>query len=294
MSIIAEKFKEALNTDNVGIFSYMWKGPKERNKEQVEKRLVDATEEELSSWYKHCHSMLYSKDRQTPGRYTLLDIIKEQRLSCNAELYLRYIESSPTNPMARHIYLANLKEFLNSHLEEIPQESWDKISICSIIPDTPMEFANITIRTVIKACLNNLGLFNKKPLTLTFISKLGLCPTKEEIDEYLNDREQHDKLELVRKNLGINSNVKLFMNRKGGLTYSEFRAMFNLRNNVRYSDMTSIQLSTLRNKVLFAFEDEVVYKSKIWKEKMQEIEEVAAYKKYNVDKITKLNKVDKN
>ena len=80
--IVKEKLEEALAAKDNNIKSFIWKGAKEEfggEKVQSEYRLVDCTEEQLRSFYQHCKSMLYNTDKAHPGRYVLLDIIKEQR-----------------------------------------------------------------------------------------------------------------------------------------------------------------------------------------------------------------------
>ena len=81
--IVKEKLEEALAAKDNNIKSFIWKGAKEEfggEKVQSEYRLVDCTEEQLRSFYQHCKSMLYNTDKAHPGRYTLLDIIKDQRI----------------------------------------------------------------------------------------------------------------------------------------------------------------------------------------------------------------------
>ena len=85
-----EKLTEAINARNNDIKSFVWKLARDKQTgEQEEIRLVDATAEQLNRFYAHCMSMLYSEDKLNPGRYVLLDIIKEQREKCNVELFLR-------------------------------------------------------------------------------------------------------------------------------------------------------------------------------------------------------------
>jgi hypothetical protein len=59
---------------------------------QEERRLVDCSDKELRTFYNHCESMLYNDSKEYPGRYVLLDIIKDQRERCNTELFLRWLD----------------------------------------------------------------------------------------------------------------------------------------------------------------------------------------------------------
>ena len=72
MTVLADKLIEAFNVKNNSIESFVWKGEKKHvNKKiiQDEIKLVDASPEQLQSFYNHCKTMLYNKDRKNPGRY---------------------------------------------------------------------------------------------------------------------------------------------------------------------------------------------------------------------------------
>ena len=111
--IIEERLKEALAKKENDINSFVWKGQKVKNSngdfEQTEKRLVDCSVEELKSFYRHCESMLYNTSKDNPGRYALLEIIKEQRLKCNAELFLRWLSEEKGLP--KYSFLTSVQEF---------------------------------------------------------------------------------------------------------------------------------------------------------------------------------------
>ena len=51
----------------------------------------------------------------------------------------------------------------------------------------------------------------------------------------------------------------------------------------KYSDLTTDQLLTLRNKVLFRFEDEIDYHISQWEERIRQLKIVAAEKKINLE-----------
>ena len=92
MNTLKEKLTEAINARNNDVKSFVWKLARKADGTQEEVRLVDATPEQLQQFFNHCYSMLYSTDKLNPGRYVLLDIIKEQREKCNVELYLRRLK----------------------------------------------------------------------------------------------------------------------------------------------------------------------------------------------------------
>lgn len=66
------------------------------------------------------------------------------------------------------------------------------------------------------------------------------------------------------------------------MSFSELRAMVNLRTK-KYSELTTEQLTVLRNKVLFRLENEVMYHANQWEKKMDEIRKVAESKNITLE-----------
>jgi hypothetical protein len=289
MTVLADKLVEAFNAKNNDIKSFIWKGEKKRvNKKivQDEIKLIDATPEQLKTFYQHCKTMLYNKDKKKPGRYPLLDIIKEQRENCNAELYLHYLEEGDTEnnykPIPRFSYFQSLNTFLDNNKEAIPRETWATTPI-TIVSKTPVEFSKLTIDRVYKACLDSLGIFNKKHLTLNFITSMGLWFTPQELKDLTEkdaNGENLNRLDVVKMRLGLDPKIKLHIN-QSGLSYKEFRSMINLGNK-KYSELSKDQLTILRNKVLFRLEEEVRFHITQWETRMKQIEKVAEFKKINL------------
>ena len=92
------------------------------------------------------------------------------------------------------------------------------------------------------------------------------------------DGKTRDRLEVIRERHGLKSVVPLYINPKG-LNYTELRAMLNLKSKSRkYSDLTTDQLVTLRDRVLFFFEEEVEKHIKQWEERKSQILKVAELK----------------
>ena len=87
---LADKLTSAIEAKKNDITLATWKYQKDENMNQKEVKLYSMSEEELNKCYKHCNSMLYSKNKKVPGRYKLLEIIKFERYACNAELLKRY------------------------------------------------------------------------------------------------------------------------------------------------------------------------------------------------------------
>ena len=278
---------EMLEAKKNDVNSFVWKGPREiinGEKVQTEIRLMDASEEQLNKFYTHCKSMLYSNDKNNPGRYTLLNIIKSQREKCNAELFLRYVENHymPTerDKYSRFTYLQSIKECLANNKDVLPKEIWKTTSITAINNGVPEEFHGLNIDLVISACLDSLGVFERKHITLNFLAKMGVWFTQQEMKD-LTERDAEgnirDRIEVIKERLGIKSNVGLHVDPKSMLNYSELRSMLNLRTK-KYSELTTEQLLVLRNKVLFKLEDEVSYHISQWEERIKQIKLVAKAK----------------
>lgn len=285
MTVLGDKLVEAINAKNNDVKSFIWKGEKkEVNKQfvQEEIKLVDATKEQLETFYKHCNTMLYNKDKKNPGRYVLLNIIKEQRENCNVELFLKYIttgnEEHGIKPIPKFSFLQAMKTFLDNNKEALPKEVWDTTPI-TVITNVPVEFSNLTIDRVYKAFSDSLGVFDRKHLTNTFIIKMGLWFSPSEIKDLTEKDEETgetlNRLEVVKNRCNLKNNIKLKINQHG-LSYKEFRAMINLKS-TRYSELTTDQLTILRDKILFKLEDEIQYHISQWERRQEQIKMAAEY-----------------
>ena len=73
----------------------------------------------------------------------------------------------------------------------------------------------------------------------------------------------------------------LYINSKG-LNYTQMRAMLNLKPNKKYMDLTTIQLETLRYRILFNLEETVKKHISDWEVRMTEIESVATFKGFKL------------
>ena len=283
MSILKEKLEEAIEAKNNDTKSFVWKLARKSDGTQEEVRLVDATPEQLNTFYKHCKSMLYSEDKLNPGRYVLLNIIEDQRRKCNVELFLRKLESGALcadgKPYPRYLYLQDIRSYMNANKASFPTEELDNISIAAVTKGLPREFERISIEEVIDACLDRLNTFDNKHITFSFILNMGvyLTPAEmKEFDEKDKDGNTRSKLEVIKERLNIKPTVRLTV-KPTGLNFSELRAMVNLKPK-KYSDLTTDQLIVLRNKVLFRLEDEVQFHIQSWEERIRQIKLVAQEK----------------
>lgn len=295
MSLMQEKLTEAIKAKQNDVKSFVWKFAKVKGEEkQKELRLVDATPEQLKEFYKHCQSMLYSTDKSNPGRFTLLEIIKEQRAKCNIELFLRGLESGELckdhRPYPRYLYLQDINGYMNNHKDDFPADKLDDISIAVFSGGLPREYERISVKEVIEGCLKQLGTFDNKHITFSFILNMGIYLTPEEMkemdvkDENGNTR---NKLEVIKEKLNLKSNVFLAV-KPGGLSFKEMRAMLRLHpmshyRPICYSMLTTDQLVALRNKVLFRLEKEVNSHINQWKELIRQIELVASNKNISLE-----------
>lgn len=148
--------------------------------------------------------------------------------------------------------------------------------IATITGGLPREFERISIEEVLDGGLDRLGHFDNKHITFSFILNMGvyLTPAEmKEFDEKDKDGNTRSKLEVIKERLNIKPTVRLTV-KPTGLNFSELRAMVNLKPK-KYSDLTTDQLTVLRNKVLFRLEDEVQFHIEQWQERMRQIELVA-------------------
>lgn len=280
MTLMKEKLIEAMNVKNNDIKSFVWKFPRKSDGTQEEIKLIDATPDQLQQFYNHCWSMLYSNNKKNPGRYTLLDIIKDQRNKCNVELFLRRLEDGSLcmdhKPYPRYLYIQDINTYMDAHKEDFPKDKRNQISISSFSGSLPREFERISVTQVLAACMDQLGEFDNKHITFSFILSLGLHLTSAEMKEFTEvdkDGNPRSKLEIVKEKLNIKPNIMLSV-KNTGLSFAEFRAMLNLKPK-KYSELTTDQLTTLRNKVLFRLENEVQYHISQWEERISQLKKVA-------------------
>ena len=283
MNQLQSKLASALKQREEDLSIYTWKGPKvEKNGVRVQEviKLMDATPEQLEGFYRHCQSMLYSTDKDNPGRLVLLNIIKDQRERCNTELYLRWLENayltSDRQKIQRFTYLNAIRAYMDNNKELFPQDRLGDILITSVTTGIPDDFTSLTIDYVLDGLVDRLGSFNKKHVTLNFITKMGLWFTPQENREFSEEAKATGKspIDIVKERCGLRPNTSIRTTPKGLLNFKEFRAIISLRNK-KYSEMTTDQLLTLRNKVLFALEDEVNFHASTWIEREQILKKIA-------------------
>ena len=285
MTIIRDRLEEAMASKKIDVKNFIWKGEKKEINgvmTQEEIRLIDADEKQLNKFYNHCMSMLYNQDKQNPGRYLLLDIIKDQIARCNCELFLRWLEQEKGKP--RFTFLSDVRTILDNNKENIPDTT--NIPISTIVGGCPDEFKEIPISLIIDGCIDRLGYFNKQHITLSFILKQGLWFTQQELKDLTEKNEDgttKDRVEVVKERLGlIKPGINPYITPKG-LNFAQLKAMISLRSK-KYSELTTDQLKTLRNIILFALSDEVRFHINQWEARISQLQEVAKLKDITLEK----------
>lgn len=285
MTIIRERLEEAMASKKIDVKNFIWKGEKKEINgvmTQEEIRLIDADEKQLNKFYNHCMSMLYNQDKQNPGRYLLLDIIKDQIARCNCELFLRWLEQEKGKP--RFTFLSDVRTILDNNKENIPDTT--NIPISTIVGGCPDEFKEIPISLIIDGCIDRLGYFNKQHITLSFILKQGLWFTQQELKDLTEKNEDgttKDRVEVVKERLGLTKpGINPYITPKG-LNFAQLKAMISLRSK-KYSELTTDQLKTLRNIILFALSDEVRFHINQWEARISQLQEVAKLKDITLEK----------
>ena len=276
MTVIAEQLEAALKNKEQNQ-EYIWKGPKQWINNQLvqeEVKLSEATEEQLIKFHNHCVTMLYNKDVKCPGRYVLLELIQEQRNKCNTELFLRYVENNymkdSRTALPRFQYLQDIKTCIAKNKEQLIENNVDidKLPVHTFTEHVPEEFSNLNVGLITSGCLDKLGIYSKNGITPNFITKLGIWLSSDEKQEFAKEEitTTKDILNKIRETLSLHPTIKLQI-KNTGLSYKEFRAMITLKVK-KYSELTTDQLVTLRNKILFYLEEEVLKHIKQWEERM--------------------------
>ncbi len=279
--MLNETLTEAIEKKESDFKSFIWKGNKTLDKngkyQQSEKKMLDMSENELKSCYNHCKTMLFNRDSQNPGRYLVLEIISDQKDRCGAELFLRFLEQNKN--MSRFSLLGTINEVLNKNKEVFKLKKPILEDIFSSIPE---EYEKLPLSLIVDGCLDKLGAFNKKHITRTFVLKHGIWLTPSEVKDLTeSETETTDRLSLIRERLSLKDVEKLYINSKG-INFTQMRAMLNLKPNKKYMDLTTVQLETLRYKMLFNLEETVKSHINSWEKRMEEIEQISNFKNFKL------------
>lgn len=275
-----------------GIETYKWRDRRlssDRTEQAIEYKMINMTEDDLNTAYSHCKQMLYNNDTKSLGRFLVLDLVSEQLEYCGAELALRWFKSlkdNKGNPLYSNdsliidlrswqALISNYDPNFNYKLKDLGVE---------IHPD----YRNISVAALQKACRDSLGILDYSKISYSFIYRLGIYFTPTELSNHTSENTLQEKFEMLKYQLGLSEDVKLYAN-PAGLTEEEFKEIIKLKKSSKYqkkkySDLTDTQLEIFKKKILFSFEDETMFQINIWKTLMTQIEEVANYKHFKLNK----------
>ena len=286
MSTVGDALQKALDNKKNDYSNFIWKGEKRKEGKkfvQESERMIDMSPERLKECWQRCEIMLHNDDPKHLGRYNVLNEVLSQINKCNVELLLRYFENTyqpreNTVATKRFSLMVSIRQLMSNNPEI---QDWTGISISKIGENIPDEFKDININDVLDGCIDNLGSFQKQHLTMTFITKTGLWFTKAEEAEF-KCANNIERLKLAKERLHLPAELVLRLNEKG-LSFSEMRAILTLPKKQKYSDMTTDQLVTLRNKVLLRLSREIDSHIYSWKRLQKQIELVAKSKGINLN-----------
>ncbi len=261
-----EQLKQAL------LNTYEWKGAKQKlNGEITQKtiKLVNASKEELQQFFDYSNLMLHNSSASKPGRYTVLCSILDQTNRCNAELLLRWFRNEEK---IDQITLSNaIREFTSANKDVI--EPKEKLTAQSIASKLPEIFNSVPLTLLEDACLDTLGKFNKKHLTLTFVAKQGINLTPKERAEFTTKVTADKTLkDVIKEQCAIPNTIKIEF-KEQGLKYLEFRTIIQMKND-KYSSIPSDQLKLLRDRLLPALHKDVNRHITFWENQKDRIQQV--------------------
>jgi len=296
MGVLGDKLAEAIkekkelkNQSKNDMNNWVWKGPKKERagvRCQDVIKMVDATPEQLKEWYNHCISMLFSNNKNNPGRYNLKKIVEEQIDNCTTELCIRWIEgkynigdeSTDRGSLPRNLLFKDLDNLLNQpeNKKAIPRDKWNEVMLSSCMNNLPIDFRDVSVKQAMDGCLDLLGTFSRRHITLTFLLNLGLELTPEEVKEFTVEGKK--VLDIIRERLKIPSYLNIKRSSKG-LTFKELESVIHLRE-AKYSMMSNDKLILLKDKILNRFSKEINYQIIQWEDIIKKLERVAN-EKYN-------------
>lgn len=288
MTAIGDALQKALDEKKNDFSKFIWRGEKKKvGKKFVQEieLMKDMTPERLKECWDRCKIMLNNDEPGRLGRYNVLEEINSQINKCNIELLLRYFENvylpRPEDvAVKRFSLMIGLKDFMLKYSDYT--DDWSTVSISKVSSkELPAEFKDINIEDVLDGCTDSLGVLDKQHLTLSFITKMGLWFTKAEESE-LKGNSNVERVKTAKLQLHLPQDLVLKFSDKG-LSYHEMRAMLLLQKHHKYSDMTTEQLVTLRNKVLLRLSKEVDTHIFNWKRLQKQLELVAKSKGINLN-----------
>ena len=282
MSDLADKLAQAIKNRDNNINNWIW-----INKRGESIRLLDMPADELQKAYDHTMDMLYRKTNYKFGKLEVRKNIEKIYRSCNSELLRRYL----LHDLEIQLFKTNkdILDFINN-FKEVNGITNDS-SITEMFSNLPKEFETLTIDDLLCACLDMCEPINRKLLSDEFIMSLGIWLTEDEkkdLTEFTSDGKLRPWIQVMKERLFIDGGY--FKVIPTGLNYSELKALLNLSQRTKVSNVASNTLLLLRDKILLLLDNDLEYHIRKWTNLKSQIENVAIYKgweltsKYNDNK----------
>lgn len=269
-----EQGKENAKNERKNIKNYTWKGPKVKLEdgsiEQLSVKLIDATEEQLNDFYKHCNTMLYNTDPKNLGRVPLLKSLQEVRDKCGVELFYRDSEVKKSTRFT--IVNALNSAIANNNLSPIQV---NYLTLGHLLT-TQKEFNDLPINLVIDGGLDKLGRFDASHMTFNFLLRQGIWLATGEKKDCIT-LAKDDKIAKIKAALKLKPTANLELNPITGLSIAEMKIALDIRDR-KYSEIPTEQLRLIREKLTFALEDDIKIHISQWENRKTQIEEVAELK----------------
>ena len=265
---MSTEFGEKLQKAMDKIESLTW-----RDKNGNDIKLIEASEDNLNKWYKHCYEMLYNPSLFNPGKYYIRKNIWKTWNSCNTELFVRYLLHECDTPIKTK---KDLLDYINSKRSETERDIINE-SISVLFNGLDPIYEQITISQLMDACFDKLDVLNKKMITDKFILSQGIWLTddeKVELTETSSDGRMRNRMEIIKERLCLDPNIKLRIT-PTGLSFAEFRSLVQLSSLPKISSLSSIALKTLRDKILLLLDNDLNYHINKWNVLMRNIERIA-------------------
>lgn len=261
---LGEKLQSAMES----IDSLVWK-----DKTGASIKLIDAPEEDLQKWYKHCYEMLYNANPWFPGKYTVRENIHKTWDSCNTELFVRFLLHECNTDIKTK---KDILDYINVQRSKYDTDILNE-SITILFDSLNPIFSSITVNRLMDACFDKLDILNKKMITDQFILAQGIWLTDEEKIE-LNEIDlagkPRNRMEVIKERLCLSPDTKLRIS-PTGLSFSEFRSLVQLSSLPKISSLSTIALKTLRDKILLLLDNDLDYHINKWTVIMDNISKVA-------------------
>ena len=261
---LGEKLQSAINNS---VNTFIWK-----DKTGNSIKLVDASDAELQKWFHHAQQMLYNNSIYSPGKFQVRENIKQLWDRINAELFVRYLASACDALRTKKDILDYIHQYRESGAITDLNES-----IAVLFDNLPPIYNTVSINMLMDACFDKLGNMNKRMIGDKFILSLGIWLTEEEKTEFtelLPDGKLRNRMEMIKEQLCLNPEIRLKI-RPSGLSLAEFRSLVQMPSLPKISSLSSVTLTTLRDKVLLLLDNDLNYHIDKWTNISENIKKAA-------------------